>query len=1030
MHWTINQEKAIKDFGHNIIVSAGAGSGKTAVLSERVLHHVENNISVDELLILTFTNAAAAEMKERIRKKLIKNNHLNEANKVDTAYITTFDSLALSILKKYSYKLNLSSNISIIDSSLITLKKEELLTSIFENMYETNNELFLKLIKDFCLKDDKEIFENILMLDSKLDNLYDKKEYLSNYISKYYSDEYIDDLINQYNTLLFNKIEEIKNLTESLKYYLEDKNYSKYLEYINPTINSRTYNDIKFNVNNLKTIRLMNTSDESKLIRDKIKSILEELKDLTKYNDYTEIKNNIVLTKDYIDIITKILIEFNDKVMEYKYSILSFEFSDIAKLAIKILKDNEDIRLTLRNKYKEILIDEYQDTNDLQDIFISLIENHNQYMVGDIKQSIYRFRNANPNLFKSKYESYANSKIDEKIDLVENFRSREEVLQNINDIFNLIMDEQVGGAAYFDSHQMQFGLKAYNDVKDENYQMQFLNYSIEKDDKRYTKEEIEIFTIAKDIKEKVDNHFTIMDKENNQRRNIEYSDFAILIASSKQFNLYKQVFEYLNIPITIMKDNAITSNVNISIIKNIYKLLICIKNKDYSTNFKYAYMSIARSYLFQINDNDILSTLVNKNYYDSNIYKLLKDISDNLDSLSNKEIYNMIIDKFDIYNKLITIGNIKNNLIVLDYLNNIVDNLDKLGYTYLDFYNYLESILSKELDINLSLNKDTSNSVKIMTIHASKGLEYPIIYLPNLYEKFNIRDLNSKFIYNDKYGLISLYKDKEVLKNTIIKPLLKNEYLKEEVSEKLRLLYVALTRAREKMIFVGTLEENILAYKDNSIINNSTRLSYMSFKDILDSIYSTIKPHVINVNIDDLNITKNYKYKSIINNNIKEGSLITVNEINNISNIIDKKRLSKNTHDLYTNDIKNNIKLGLRMHEVLELTDFNNPDLSNLTKLETELLNKFLSTNIYKDANIYKEYEFMYEEDNTLIHGIIDLLLVFNDKVIIVDYKLKNVDDDAYLKQLNGYKKYIECILHKNTDIYLYSILDGNLIKK
>ena len=113
MDWTPNQSKAIKDFGHNIIVSAGAGSGKTAVLSERVLHHVENNISVDELLILTFTNAAAAEMKERIRKKLIKNNHLNEANKVDTAYITTFDSLALSILKKYSYTLNLSSNISI-----------------------------------------------------------------------------------------------------------------------------------------------------------------------------------------------------------------------------------------------------------------------------------------------------------------------------------------------------------------------------------------------------------------------------------------------------------------------------------------------------------------------------------------------------------------------------------------------------------------------------------------------------------------------------------------------------------------------------------------------------------------------------------------------------------------------------------------------------------------------------------------------------------------------------------------------------
>ena len=1030
MKWSDEQKEAIEKYGMNIIVSAGAGSGKTAVLSERVLHHIQNNMSVDELLILTFTNAAAAEMKERIRKKLIKNNFLNEANKVDTAYITTFDSLALSILKKYSYTLNLSKNISIVDDSLIALKKDEILREIFEEYYEKKDEQFLKLIKDFCLKNDKDIFVAILKLDKSLDNLFDKKEYLNSYMSIYYSEQHLKSLIDEYLELLQSKIEQISNLVDNLKYYLEDNQYKGYCENILPLLNSKTYNDIKFNSFNFKSKKIMNASDESKVIRDKIKKIIDELKYLTSYNTTDEMKDCILLTKDYIDVIKRILIEFNDRVMKYKFSILSFEFSDIAKLAIKILKENESIRLSMKNKYKEILIDEYQDTNDLQDIFISLIENNNQYMVGDIKQSIYRFRNANPNLFKSKYETYSNSPRDIKIDLLKNFRSRDEVLQDINDIFNIIMDENIGGAAYTQSHQMVFGQEKYLNVQEEDYHMEFLNYEIDKEDDRFSKDEIEIFTIAKDIKDKINAKYIIMDKEDETKREVKYSDFAILISSSKLFNKYKKVFEYLNIPITIMRDDAITSNVNISIIKNIYKLLVCIKNKDYSINFKYAYTSVARSYLFEEDDNAILTTLTNKDYYNTKIYKILKEITDNIDSLSNKEIYNLIIDKFDIYNKLIKIGNMDNNIIILDYLNNIIDNLDKLGYTYVDFYDYLESVLKEDLDIKLSLNKTDSNSVKIMTIHTSKGLEYPITYFPYLYEKFNTKELNEKFIYSNKYGLVSLYKDDDVLKHSIIKPLLKNYFLKEEISEKIRLLYVALTRAREHMVFVGTFNEDILAYKENDLINDNSRLAYRSFLDIINSVYPTIKKYIKKVNLEELDLTKQYNYNTKSNLNLEKGNIINVDELTNTSNVIEKKRLSKNTHDLYSKDIKNNIKLGLRMHSIFESIDFNNPDISNLSKLEIELLNKFLDTKIYEGAKVYKEYEFMYEEDNTLTHGIIDLLLVFNDKCIIVDYKLKNVDDEAYIKQLNGYRKYIEDLLNKNTEIYLYSILDGILIKK
>ena len=175
--WTKEQELAINEKGTNIIVSAGAGSGKTAVLSERVLTHLKNGVHIDELLILTFTNAAAAEMKQRIRKKIKDVEALKpELDKIDSAPITTFDAYALSLVKKYSYLLNISSNISIIDSSIISIQKFHYLDGIFNAYYEAENPKFLKFIGDFSLKDDKTIKQNILKLNSKLDNLYNKDE--------------------------------------------------------------------------------------------------------------------------------------------------------------------------------------------------------------------------------------------------------------------------------------------------------------------------------------------------------------------------------------------------------------------------------------------------------------------------------------------------------------------------------------------------------------------------------------------------------------------------------------------------------------------------------------------------------------------------------------------------------------------------------------------------------------------------------------------------------------------------------------
>lgn len=392
-------------------------------------------------------------------------------------------------------------------------------------------------------------------------------------------------------------------------------------------------------------------------------SLVKEIGEFTKYADEKAIKDSILMTRDYAEIIVEILLEFDNRVNDFKYENEAFEFTDIAKMAIGILEGYEEVRNELKNKYKEILIDEYQDTNDLQDLFVSFISNDNVYMVGDVKQSIYRFRNANPLLFKGKYDSYSNNDGGMKIDLNKNFRSRRDVTECINLIFNMIMDDEIGGADYMGSHQMVFGNTAYDCVDNEDYAMEILNYE-EPDDKCFSKEEIEIFTVAKDILDKVNNHFKVMDQDTLRERDITYGDFAILMDRATSFEKYKKVFEYLNIPLTIYRDTSVSDSTNILLIKNLYNLIISINEKRYDTLFKYSFMSICRSYLFGKSDDEIFRIFKDNSFYDSDVFKKCKDIADDLDSLSNRELYDRIIYDFAFYDRIITTGNIDNHLVI------------------------------------------------------------------------------------------------------------------------------------------------------------------------------------------------------------------------------------------------------------------------------------------------------------------------------------------------------------------------------
>lgn len=1031
--WTSEQSEAIYKKGTNIIVSAGAGSGKTAVLSERVLEHVKSGISVNRLLVLTFTNAAAAEMKDRIRAKIRKVPELkDELDKVDIAYITTFDSFALSMVKKYSNYLNLSKNINIIDESIITLKKYEILEQLFNTRYEAKDELFLKLINDFTVKDDKEIFKAVLSLYAKLENRYDTKDYLDTYLENYYSAENIEKIIAAYFSLIKSRIEVLEDTIDNLSHYTDNTFMAKLYEVVNPLLTAKDYAEIRLAVYNISKLPILRgATDEVKKIKEEVKAIIDEVKTLVKYNTLDEIKTTLNATKDYASALISLIKELDLKLGQFKKENNAYDFIDIAKMAIDILKRFPDIREEIKDTYYEILIDEYQDTNDIQDIFISLIESNNVYMVGDIKQSIYRFRNANPNLFKSKYDAYAKNDNGIKIDLNKNFRSRSEVLDNINMMFIHFMDDFIGGADYLDRHQMVFGLTPYNDVTLENYAMDVLNYHLDKDFK-FSKDEVEIFTVARDIEQKVKNGFLIMDKETCQKRKVNYSDFVILMDRSSKFGLYKKIFEYLNIPLTIYRDQALTDTFDISIIKNIYNLLILIKNKDFGVMFSYSFMAVARSYLFNMTDKDILKIINERSYADTKIYAILYNLAKKLDSMTNSELYMEIINQFGFYDAFIKTGNVSEHLVTIEAIRKIVESTQNFGYTPYDFLQYLNMVYEEGLDIKLALNKDANNSVKIMTIHASKGLEYPICYFTGLSKRFNIDDLKNKFYYDNSLGFVIPYVNGGIY-NTVVKTLLKNKYILEEIAERIRLFYVALTRAREKMILVGDFEKNELTYYNQGVVDNETRSNYRSFSDMLNSIYDNLRPYIKNIDLDTLGLTMEYnltKKKSLEDISKSSGNIIKVEEPNYDTHLITNEHYSKEVHLLQTKEEKKNIALGIRMHYLFEITDFKSPNYDDFDAFEMHCVANFINCGILDGTEkTYKEYEFIYTNGDIEYHGIIDLLLIKDNTAVIVDYKLKNTKDDAYLQQLRGYKKYIETLFNLNVETYLYSIIDSQLVK-
>lgn len=1033
--WTKEQEEAIYTSGKNIIVSAGAGSGKTAVLSERVLHKIEEGTHVNELLILTFTRAAADEMKDRIRKKISGKEELKkELTLLNSSYITTFDSFALSVVKKYHYLLNITDNINITDESIVKIQNKKILDEIFERSYK--NIRFQELIKKYCIKTDKVLKENILSIALKIDGFIDPFGFIDNVYNNFFNENNVDNLLKTYESIINDLKKTIELEIENMSLYFD----SDYIEKVNDAV----YNILNADIDELhlySTVKLptvpRGSSEEAKASKDSLKKACDKLLSYGNYGTINDIKNDIYSTKDTVLTILDIIKEFLLEIEKYKKENDIYTFNDISKLSIKILKENENIREELKSSFKEIMIDEYQDTNDVQETFIGMISNNNVYMVGDIKQSIYRFRGSNPEIFKEKYSNYSKDIGGYKIDLIKNFRSRSEVLDNINKIFCLIMDYNLGSAEYSVSHQMVYGNTAYDTEKVNgfNYNFRVLEYLNKQKESGFSDIEVEIFTIAKDIKNKLDNNFQVFDKEDGKLRNATYNDFVIILDRSKYFDDFKKIFEYFDIPLTILKDGKLNSTTDILLIKNLVDFIIKIKEDVYDIDFKYDFISIARSFLYEYSDEYIFDIVTNNKIKETTIYNDLSTLSDKLNSYTSSLLFNDILDVTDFYNKLNKVGDYEEVNVRLKTINSLSSSLSSLGLSIMDFRDYLTDIIENDEDIKYATYTKEGNSVKILTIHKSKGLEYPICYFADLDHEFNTSELKDKFIVDKKYGLI-VPSNLEEIDNSLLKEMYKYDFNREEVSEKIRLFYVALTRAREQMIIVLPDKETRTLEKNNDgVIEEIRRLSFNKLSSFIYGIKNYLYSYFEQIDIEKLGLTKNYLYpKKIVQetlNNIKDN--INVEEINIENEVVEEKHFSKETNKIITKEENDLMKFGTKVHEIFELLDFRNIDLSLVdNKFIRNKVEKFLSNDLLKNisnANIYKEYEFIYNKDNNEYHGIIDLMLEYDNHIDIIDYKLKSITDENYIKQLNGYKEYIEKISNKNVSTYLYSILDEKVLQ-
>lgn len=956
---TPEQIEAIYSYGNNILVSASAGSGKTFVMVERIIDKILRGITVDRLFISTFTVKAAGELKERLEKKISQalqkatdndlKTYLNEQLlALQTADIGTMDAFTQKLVNQYGYTLGISPTFRIMtDKSEQDLVKNDVFADLFADyMTGQNQDSFRKLVRNFSgNRKDSSAFRGIVYKIYDFSQATDNpKKWLAEVFLKgarTYTDfsAIPDQEVNDFLSCLHDTANHLQDVTD-----LED--YKQVTAKGTPTANYKKH------LNMIEHLHEWAMHFETLYGRDGLGRLAADVADLipsgpavtvagVKYPVFKTLQGRLNGLKHLetifkyqseslplLELLQAFMQDFSEQYLQAKIQENAFEFSDIAHFAIQILEENPDIRELYQDKYHEVMVDEYQDNNHTQERMLELLSNgHNRFMVGDIKQSIYRFRQADPQIFNQKFKDFQEHPEHGKLILLkENFRSQSEVLDATNSVFTHLMDESVGEILYDGMHQLVAGSPAQKEAHPEN-KTQVLIYDTDDSSELASSPEEEQIN---------PNEVKLVAKEIIRLHNEEgvaFEDITLLVSSRTRNDGILQTFEHYGIPlVTDGGEQNYLKSVEVMV------MLDTLRALDNPLN-DYALVALMRSPMFSFNEDDLarLALQTNEDETRANLYQKLEHALANqgqhaelvTPALRQKlKVFMTCFSKWRDFAKWHSlydlIWKIYNERFYYDYVGNLpraeqrqanlyalalrANNFEKTGFKGLSrFIRMIDRVLESEndlADVEVALPK---HAVNLMTIHKSKGLEFKYVFILNIDKKFSIQDMMSPLILSRQNGAgikyladmreeldTDVFPTVKVSMDTLPYQLNKRELRLATLSEQMRLFYVAMTRAEKKLYLVGKASSEKLVDKysgksENNHLPVAEREAFMTFQDWMLAIHEAYKNLPFKVEfVTDEDLTEEKIGQIEVKSAIKPDDLSNNRQSENIAEALDR----------------------------------------------------------------------------------------------------------------------------------------------
>ena len=920
MTWTESQKKVIDRRERNILVSAAAGSGKTAVLVERIIQKItQDKVDIDKLLIVTFTNAAAAEMRERIRDAIEKkleeepeDTHLQrQFTLVHNAQITTIDSFCLYVIRNYFYKIDLEPNFRVADEGELSLLRSDVLGKLLEAHYAAGEEAFLSFVAGYgSAKSDQAIQDMILKMYTYAQSYPWPDEWLVSCGQAYDLKEEADmeqaDWMKQFLDSLVTAVSDCgSQMREALNVCEEPDGPYMYADALKEDIRrldaireSGSYARFGEEINayakafpKLAAARKFEGSVEKKElvqnIRNAMKKEIKDMRDKFFFKEPEEIFLDMKKTAPAVKMLVALTEEFASCFAAEKKRKNLVDFSDMEHFALKILVDQTTKEPTetadeFAALFDEIMIDEYQDSNYVQETLLRAVSKerfgqNNLFMVGDVKQSIYRFRLARPELFMEKFDTYAAGTPGcERIDLQKNFRSRDEVLSGVNDIFYKIMCRDLGNVVYDENAALYPGADYPEDMDPAMFAMEVL-VADESGAEEMERVELEARMIASRIHEMRKEGQTVTDKESGELRPMEYRDIVILLRSvSGMADTFVKVLLEEGIPAFTTSRTGYFSTVEIQTVLNMLRVIdnpmqdIPLAAVLYSPVGGFSGEDLAKIRAVSGEKTFYESILtydtMPEEETDQKLWERLRGFLAKLEAFRKRvpytpvhELITELLEETGYLSYITALPAGEQKCANVQMLIEQAIHYEDTSYKGLfHFVRYIEKLRKYDVDYGeADIINENENAVRIMSIHKSKGLEFPVVFAAGMGKTFNTQDTRSRLILHPELGIGLDCMDtvRRTKTPTLLKRTLARQTEEENLGEELRVLYVALTRAKEKLILCGCLkdvEKKFGEYRQNadtehpvSFLARSSAHCYFDW--VLPALYSYPEKYEIRV---------------------------------------------------------------------------------------------------------------------------------------------------------------------------------------